>query len=482
MKKRFVFVTFLIAMIVLTLMPISLVRATDTWLPPISGSDCNPTTFEYRDHTIAEGFAVSISAQIPLLEGLCTEIKFGCAVASLGDVWEEGGPIYGSKYVPYVKEMSMKVEGDHHYSDQEDAILDNTGTGDSSWQFFQAVLTGIDIAFNAWQIYDWLAEIYQEPPVAEWQKNAHWSKAIVRQKTEPGDPPWVPWVNPDEPRLQTATANLMPAHFEEGSSRILNITAQAEIYVQQYNWYSRHLSHHYIGTYSVSFEVALTRTLSISASSGGTTDPAPGTYMYDYYSFANVSASAHSGYTFDGWILDGSIIVYENPINVTMDSDHTLDAYFSVSGGGGSGGGEPCPTLFVWDGNDYVDYGVIDIHNPTGEDVVREVPVLAEDVSISNYKARFRLREGWEGLSYSESVVDQVKLYAVDDYGNRSLCPLIKAVHSEQGKVLSQLLLSDNVKVQMLLLETIDLRFVVPYQNVQSFTFIIEGCNMIKWD
>jgi hypothetical protein len=219
--------------------------------------------------------------------------------------------------------------------------------------------------------------------------------------------------------------------------------------------------------------------LYLSASSGGTTNPAPGTYAYGYGESVTVTASAYAYHTFDGWILDGNIIVYDNPITVTMDSDHTLDAYFSVSGGGDGGGGEPCPTLFVWDGNDYVDYGVIDIHNPSGEDVVREVPVQSEDVSISNYKAKFRLREGWEGLSYSESVIDQVKLYAIGNDGNRHLCPLISAEHSRLGNVLPQLLLSDDYRAQMLLLETVDLTFVVPWQNIQGFTFAIEGCN--KW-
>ena len=127
-----------------------------------------------------------------------------------------------------------------------------------------------------------------------------------------------------------------------------------------------------------------------------------------------------------------------------------------------------------------MDYGVIDIHNPTGEDVIREVPVRAEDMGISSYKAVFRLREGWPGLNFSESVIDQVKLYAVDSYGIRYQCPLIKARHSTLGNVLLRLLLSDDYKAQILLLETIDLTFIVPYQNVQSFTFVIEGCNMLK--
>jgi len=170
----------------------------------------------------------------------------------------------------------------------------------------------------------------------------------------------------------------------------------------------------------------------------------------------------------------------ENPYEQLMDDDHTLKAYFHRKGSGDAEGPDTCPKLYTWNGNGYVDYGVIDIHNPTGEDMVREVSVLAEDVGLNNYKATFRLREGWEGLNYSESVIDQVKLYAVDNDGNFHLCPLTHANHSSLGNVLPQLLKSDDVRVQTLLLETIDLTFIVSYKNVQNFTFVIEGCNMLK--
>jgi hypothetical protein len=139
-----------------------------------------------------------------------------------------------------------------------------------------------------------------------------------------------------------------------------------------------------------------------------------------------------------------------------------------------------CPTLFTWNGTGYVDYGVIDIHNPSGEDVVREVPIQMGDVGLNDHKATLRLREGYEGLTFSESVIDQVKLYAIGDNGKRYLCPLIDAEHSTLGNVMPQLLLSDDVKTQMLLLETIDLTFIVPCENVQSYTFVIEGCNIMK--
>jgi hypothetical protein len=127
-----------------------------------------------------------------------------------------------------------------------------------------------------------------------------------------------------------------------------------------------------------------------------------------------------------------------------------------------------------------VDYGGVDIHDPSGGDVVREVAVQTEDVGINKHKATLRLREGWEGLNFSESLIDQVKLYVVDDEGERHLCPLISAEHSALGNVLPKLLLSDDVKAQTLLLETIDLTFVVPNQNVQGYTFLIEGNNYLK--
>jgi hypothetical protein len=68
--------------------------------------------------------------------------------------------------------------------------------------------------------------------------------------------------------------------------------------------------------------------LSISASSGGTTNPTPGTYTYGYGSSVTVTAIPDTGCTFKYWHFDGAT-VYSNPITVTMDSDHTLIAFFN---------------------------------------------------------------------------------------------------------------------------------------------------------
>ncbi len=227
--------------------------------------------------------------------------------------------------------------------------------------------------------------------------------------------------------------------------------------------------------------------LTLTHNYGGTTSPSPGEHIYVEGTVVSVYAIVRvSGYEFDHWVPDNwpwyysmyNIYPRENPYNVTMDADHSLFAYF-VEPGSTSGGDDTCPTLFVWNGTGYVDYGVIDIHNPSGEDVVREVSIATEDLAVENGKAKIRLQEGWEGLNFSESEIDQVRLYAINEDGKQKPCPLLSAEHSSLGDILEEIKASDDVKVQILLLETIDLTFKVS-EDVQGFTFIIEGCNMYK--
>lgn len=70
--------------------------------------------------------------------------------------------------------------------------------------------------------------------------------------------------------------------------------------------------------------------LTITSTAGGTTNPAPATYSCDAGSAVTVTAVPNSGYNFNQWQLDG-VVRAENPINVTMDKDHTLLAVFSVA-------------------------------------------------------------------------------------------------------------------------------------------------------
>jgi hypothetical protein len=72
-----------------------------------------------------------------------------------------------------------------------------------------------------------------------------------------------------------------------------------------------------------------TLTINVEPAGGGTTRPAPGTYTYYEGTTVTVTATPASGYKFDHWLLDGEART-ENPINVYMDRDHTLTAYFAT--------------------------------------------------------------------------------------------------------------------------------------------------------
>jgi len=146
---------------------------------------------------------------------------------------------------------------------------------------------------------------------------------------------------------------------------------------------------------------------------------------------------------------------------------------FEESGGGGGGGG--CPTLFVWNGADYVEEGALNIHADSDVTVQHEIQnVLALDKGV--YK--LQLRE----LQNNTSHIDQVKLYAVDYEGEWHLCPLTYAYHSELGKVKHTLRFDDDNHVDLKPTEVTDLKFApsIPYGETARFIFEINGYNM-KW-
>jgi hypothetical protein len=72
--------------------------------------------------------------------------------------------------------------------------------------------------------------------------------------------------------------------------------------------------------------------LTISAGSGGTTNPAPGTSWISAGQDVSISATPSQGYLFNGWILDGQNAGNSNPISITMNQPHTLIANFAPPG------------------------------------------------------------------------------------------------------------------------------------------------------
>jgi hypothetical protein len=74
----------------------------------------------------------------------------------------------------------------------------------------------------------------------------------------------------------------------------------------------------------------VTYALTITATVGGTTDPAPGTYGYTANSTVQVTAIPAANYLFDYWELDSVNVGSANPYSVLMDKNHALKAVFSL--------------------------------------------------------------------------------------------------------------------------------------------------------
>lgn len=128
--------------------------------------------------------------------------------------------------------------------------------------------------------------------------------------------------------------------------------------------------------------------LTITSTSGGTTNPIPGNYTYPEDTHISVTAIAFTDYFFDHWELDSENVGSGNPLNMTMDANHTLHAVFmqitytltiSVSGEGttdpakGShvyGSGSTVAVSATADPGWYFDHWVLD-----GENAGSTIPI-----------------------------------------------------------------------------------------------------------
>jgi hypothetical protein len=72
-----------------------------------------------------------------------------------------------------------------------------------------------------------------------------------------------------------------------------------------------------------------TCSLTITTTAGGSTNPIPGTHIYNAGTAVSVQASANADYLFDHWELDGTDKGNSNPYTVTMNTDQTLQALFT---------------------------------------------------------------------------------------------------------------------------------------------------------
>ena len=169
---------------------------------------------------------------------------------------------------------------------------------------------------------------------------------------------------------------------------------------------------------------------------------------------------------------------YVSLFATVANTEHVIYTYDDGSGGGGGGGG--CPILSVYDGEQYVDEGLLNIH--AEEDVTVGARLITDPAKVGN-KYRMRLTEHPQTISH----IDSVQLFGRTTSGTVVELPLVFAKHSSEGNVRSLLQASDDLRIDTLgadhndgISEYIDLRFKAP-RHVQfvEFILLIEGNNVI---
>lgn len=153
-----------------------------------------------------------------------------------------------------------------------------------------------------------------------------------------------------------------------------------------------------------------------------------------------------------------------------------LRVQYTSSGGGG------CPILSVFDGEQYQEEGLLDIHDPDGNDVIYQHTLITSPKAIGN---RYHLKLTEHPKTISD--IDQVELYGILPNNRRIRLPLISAIHCEEGQVKFLLRLSDDKKVEVFgadhndgVSQYIDLEFFAPKMlRFTSFVFVIEGNNAL---
>jgi len=167
--------------------------------------------------------------------------------------------------------------------------------------------------------------------------------------------------------------------------------------------------------------------------------------------------------TFEGCFLDGGY--YGGRMVVYGNGGRHIS---SVNGGGGGS----CPTLFVWNGTNYAEEGLLNIHADSDITIrwnIKNTPIL------KNNFYSLKLKE----LDNFTSHVDQVKLYAIDKRDRLIMCPLVCADHSEFGDVTAKLLFNDEKRVNLTPTQSVNLRFLprIPQDKISHFIFEINGFN-----
>jgi len=146
-------------------------------------------------------------------------------------------------------------------------------------------------------------------------------------------------------------------------------------------------------------------------------------------------------------------------------------------------GGGGCPILYVYDGSQYREEGLLDIHNADGLDIITSHTLLTEPEATDNY---YLLRLVEHPITISN--IDRVQLFGIRRGSGRLVqLTLVSAIHTTWGEVLTKLLFSDDDRIHMLgadhtghASQSIDLKFYASANlRLEGFLFVIEGNNLL---
>jgi len=139
-----------------------------------------------------------------------------------------------------------------------------------------------------------------------------------------------------------------------------------------------------------------------------------------------------------------------------------------------------CPTLFAWNGTHFLEEETLNIHSEPNIDV-KFFHWLNNSPTPKHNIYTLKLSEIGEGYNFSESFIDNVQFFIVDENGLWYYCLPILAIHSRYSNVLLKLAFSDDIRVDTLKGDEILLKFLNFWTiNPAAFVFVIEGHNPYK--
>lgn len=152
---------------------------------------------------------------------------------------------------------------------------------------------------------------------------------------------------------------------------------------------------------------------------------------------------------------------------------YTLTVSLSPPGGG-------CPTLSTWNGTQFLEEETLNIHSEQSIDV-KFFQWLKNSPASWNGIYTFKLAELGRGYNFTQSFIDNVQFFIVDEYGFWYPCFLLTTIHSRYGNAWSKLAFSDDVRTDTLKGDEIILRFFNFWPiRPNAFLFVIEGHNPLK--